>query len=88
MSPHRRWNLADFDVVLDHPALPPTAFRQLLPRRRPSEIQALRAAVHVQHSGSPDALPAARQVVLTDPLCAHLTRRRGTLICAWCGAPC
>jgi hypothetical protein len=65
MAPARRWNLADFGLVLDAPDTPSGDLAARLPRRRVAEIDGLRAAVHAQHSGER----------LVHPICAQLTDR-------------
>jgi hypothetical protein len=80
MAAARRWNLADFDVVLDGGASSLDDLAAALPRRRAAEIARLRAMIHASH-GPPDhvlALP-------TDAMARHFGRRRGTLVCAVCG---
>ena len=86
--PHRRWSLADFAIVLHHPDWTAAELARSLPPRRPSEIKALRAAIHVHHTNDAEEREAARQVVLTEPLCAYLGQRelQQVLTCAWCGA--
>ncbi len=84
MAPARRWNLADFAAVLDAPTLPTADLAPRLPRRQRAEIDVLRAAVHAQHA-PPAEWPPLR-VELTEPMCRYLSQRRGSLVCAVCGA--
>ena len=86
MSPSRRWNLADVATVLDAPAAPAAALRQALPRRRPSEIEALRASFHAYHQPWGSEPAATRYAVLTEPMSRLLSQRRGSLVCSLCGA--
>jgi hypothetical protein len=86
MSPARRWNLADVATVLDAPAASTAALRQALPRRRPSEIEALRASLHAYHQPPGSPPPATPYAVLTEPICRLLSQRRGSLVCPLCGA--
>jgi hypothetical protein len=83
MAPARRWNLADFALVLDSPRTPTADLRARLPRRRPAEIEALRAAIHAHHLGQ-HLFPA--RVEITEPMSRCLSRRRGTMSCGLCGA--
>jgi hypothetical protein len=71
--------------VLDAPDAPTAALRQALPRRRPSEIEALRASLHAYHQPPGSDLPAMRCTVLTEPICRLLSQRRGSLVCSLCG---
>jgi hypothetical protein len=83
MAPSRRWNLADFGLVLDAPNTPAPDLAARLPRRRPSEIEQIRAAVHAYHLPWPEQ----REVrsLVTEPMSRYLSRRRGSLTCAVCG---
>lgn len=86
MAPARRWNLADFDLVLNHPTLSVPELALRLPRRRPREIEALRASIHATHGPyEPDATVGLR-MNYTDAMSRHVSKRRGTLTCALCGA--
>jgi hypothetical protein len=84
MAPARRWNLADFALVLDAPDTPTADLAVRLPRRRPAEIDGLRAAIHTNHSGQPLVGPVRAE--FTEPMSRYLSRRRGTLTCGLCGA--
>jgi hypothetical protein len=83
MAPARRWNLADFALVLDAPDSPTADLAARLPRRRPAEIDDLRAAVHAQHVAQRLTVPLRTE--FTEPMSRYLSRRRGTLTCAVCG---
>ena len=85
MSPARRWNLADVLAVLDAPEAPMAALREALPRRRASEIEALRASLHAYHQPPGSDLPATRYAVLTEPISRLLSQRRGSMVCPLCG---
>ena len=74
-------------AVLDAPGAPTAALRQALPRRRPSEIEALRASLHAYHQPrDSDRAATTRYAVLTEPISRLLSQRRGSLVCPLCGA--
>lgn len=74
----RRWNRADFDLVIRSHSLSEEALEVLLPKRRKSEIRRLREVLHEFHL-------SGRALVPDDSMAAHLARLEGELVCASCG---
>jgi hypothetical protein len=76
--PDRRWNRADFDLVIRSHDLTEDALAQVLPKRRRSEIQRLRQILHEYHF-------SGRALVPDDAKAVHLLGLEGKLVCALCG---
>lgn len=76
--PDRRWNRADFELVIRSHQLTDDALAELLPKRRRSEVQRLRKVLHEFHV-------SGRYIVPDDSMAIHLARLEGELICASCG---
>jgi hypothetical protein len=77
LVPDRRWNRADFELVIRSHKLSDTELAKLLPTRRPAEIRRLRQILHVYHSSE-------RVLVPDDSMAAHLAQCQGELVCAKC----
>ena|SRR5438128_613212 len=74
----RRWNRADFELVIRSHELTDAALAQLLPKRRMAEIRRLRQTLHEYHV-------SGRRLVPDDSMSVHLLRLQGELVCASCG---
>ena len=79
--PDRRWNLADFNVVLTAPTVSAEELTRILPRRRAAEIGRLRAAIHAWHTP-----PFNEGPTQSDAIARHLSRNRRPYVCAVCGS--
>jgi hypothetical protein len=76
--PDRRWNRADFELVIRSHKLSDDALADLLPKRRRSEVQRLREVLHEYHL-------SGRYIVPDESMAVHLAGAQGELICAACG---
>jgi hypothetical protein len=76
--PDRRWNRADFELVIRSHSLSDEAVAGLLPKRRRSEVQRLRKVLHEYHI-------SGRYLVPDDSMAAHLAGAEGQLVCGSCG---
>ncbi len=76
--PDRRWNRADFELVIRSHSLSDEALAGLLPKRRKSEVHRLRKVLHEYHISE-------RCLVPDDSMAVHLAGAEGQLVCASCG---
>ncbi len=76
--PDRRWNRADFELVIRSHGLTDEALTKLLPKRRRREIERLRLVLHEFHA-------SGRRLVPDESMAKHLAGAEGELVCAACG---
>jgi hypothetical protein len=77
--PDRRWNRADFEIVIRSHDVAEGDLARRLPKRRKSEIRRLREILHEYHL-------SGRYLVPDESMSAHLAAAKDQLVCAVCGA--
>ncbi|MGE3755818.1 MAG: hypothetical protein AB7I45_16855 [Planctomycetota bacterium] len=72
------WTTEEFATLLAHNDLGPDDFAELLPRRSPGAIDAVRSGVHAHHTGGDESL-------LSGVMRRYLAEHAAELECPVCG---